>query len=82
MIELKNTILRYATKTQNTRNSSISKANKTGIIGVHASSKDTWRVSIQRKVLGKRYKNFTEAIIDRLKLEKEIYGGFTSAYAS
>lgn len=66
--------LRLATKQQNTWNRRITNRNKTGIIGVSCSENNTWRVSIQSKILGKRYTEFNDAVIKRLQLEKEIFG--------
>jgi hypothetical protein len=66
--------LRLVTREENARNVSISKNNKTGIIGVHRSENNTWRVSIQGKNSGKRHKEFREAVIERLSLEKQIFG--------
>lgn len=66
--------LRFVTKEENSRNISLSKLNKTGIIGVHESENNTWRVSIQNKIYGKRYKDFEEAVAKRLSLEMEVFG--------
>lgn len=66
--------LRLVNHEQNSRNISISKANKTGIIGVSKAENNAWRVTIQGKSFGKRYRNFEDAVFKRLSLEMEIFG--------
>lgn len=66
--------LRFATPQQNATNISISSANKTGIIGVHLEKNGKWRVSIKGIHSGKRYDKFENAVVERLRLEKEIFG--------
>ena len=67
--------LREASTQENSYNKSIGKRNKTGILGVHYRG---YRASI--KINGKNlYKDFQtieEAIVQRLKWEKEYYGEF------
>lgn len=72
--------LRPATFTQNRANSSISKNNTSKIIGVswHKQS-EKWEAFLKingRRVLDKTFKNKKDAIVARLKAEKEYYGEF------
>jgi hypothetical protein len=71
--------LRNATPTQNNFNNNTKKNNSSGIIGVHyEKSTDRWRAEIQCYRIKKRksFKEKVDAIIQRLKFEKEICGEF------
>ena len=72
--------LREATAKENARNSSIAKNNTSGVIGVTWNQKDNvWQARIcvdwKSKSLG-YFNNKTDAIVARLKAEKEYYGEF------
>ena len=71
--------LRYATHTENCRNISVAKDNSTGIIGVMRRKNNKYRSRI--RVNGKlidlgTYSNIEDAIIARLRGEKEYFGDF------
>ena len=71
--------LRYATHTENCRNISVAKDNTTGIIGVMRRENNKYRSRI--RVNGKlidlgTYSNIEDAIVARLKGEKEYFGDF------
>ena len=71
--------LRYATHTENCRNISVAKDNTTGIIGVMRRENNKYRSRI--RVNGKlidlgTYSNIEDAIVARLRGEKEYFGDF------
>ena len=71
--------LRYATHTENCRNISVAKDNTTGIIGVMRRKNNKYRSRI--RVNGKlidlgTYSNIEDAIVARLRGEKEYFGDF------
>lgn len=76
----RNNNLRLATKTQNKRNGNIRKDNQTGIAGVGWYKKyNKWVAFIAVNKIDKNlgyYENFNDAIIARLKAEKEYFGEF------
>lgn len=74
--------LRLATSLENAANISLPKNNSTGYIGVHKiKNKERWEVSIRHNniimYLGSFY-TLEDAIIARLKAEKEYFGEFAS----
>lgn len=72
--------LRFCSPSQNSMNSSMSKQNSSGFIGVsYYKASDCWESHIgvegEKKELG-HYKEKREAVIARLKAEKEYFGEF------
>jgi hypothetical protein len=72
--------LRVATISQNTMNQGLNPRNTSGVTGVYLNKKKGWwfaSVSIDKKLtwLG-NFTNFQDAVIARLKAEKEYYGEF------
>ena len=68
--------LRVVTSRQNTRNRGLQSNNKSGIIGVWETPERTWNAYLifdDKIILNKVFKTKIEAIIARLKTEKEIY---------
>lgn len=71
--------LRIASVSENGMNVKIRKNNTSGIIGVHQAKDRKWvasiRINKKRTCLG-RFEKKEDAIIERLKAEKEYYGEF------
>ncbi len=68
--------LRICTHADNLKNSKMRSSNKSGIIGVFFDKEnDKWRVLFGGKGY-QRFSNFEDAVIERLKMEKEFYGEF------
>ena len=71
--------LRFCSNKENARNRSMQPNNTSGIIGVNKRYENGWRayISDERKqmMLGV-YREFQDAVIARLKAEKEIFGEF------
>lgn len=71
--------LRRCTNSQNSSNCSLSRRNKTGITGVAPLKYNKWQAILMKEgvyVLRKSFDTKTEAIIARLKAEKEYLGEF------
>jgi hypothetical protein len=72
--------LRIVTESQNSYNTKLSIVNKSGVIGVSYNKiSNVWDARLQKDkelVLLDTYKNIEDAIIARLKAEKEFYGEF------
>ena len=71
--------LRICNQQENVFNSSIPKNNTSGFIGVYKVSNSTWEASImidRETIKLGRYKNIEDAIVARLKAEKEYFGDF------
>ena len=70
--------LRTVTQSENLRNQSPNKNNKSGFVGVLKTSHNTYTVTCLQKRYGS-YKTFEEAVRVRLAAEQEI-GGFTERH--
>ena len=71
--------LRICTNAENSRNKNVKIGNNTGFTGVSKRENGTYRVRIRkdgRELTIGHYLDIKEAIINRLKAEKEIYGEF------
>lgn len=68
--------LRLCSHNDNLKNSTIREDNTSGIIGISFKiDRNKWMASISSKMIG-RFDNLEDAIVARLKAEKELYGDF------